>query len=45
MKAAVLREVGRPAAVDDLTLRQVAHREVMVQLAASGVCHTDLDPL
>jgi S-(hydroxymethyl)glutathione dehydrogenase/alcohol dehydrogenase len=42
MQAVVLREVGRPAAVEELTLRPVADHEVLVQLAASGVCHTDL---
>ena len=42
MRAAVLREVGKPAAVEDLTLRPVGGNEVKVQLAASGVCHTDL---
>ena len=38
----MLREVGRPAAVEELTLRPVGRHEVVVQLAASGVCHTDL---
>jgi S-(hydroxymethyl)glutathione dehydrogenase/alcohol dehydrogenase len=42
MRAVVLREVGRPAAVEELTLRPVAEHEVLVQVAASGVCHTDL---
>src|SRR5215213_2435529 len=42
MRAVVLREVGQPAAVEELTLRPVARHEVMVQMAASGVCHTDL---
>src|SRR4051794_37685669 len=42
MRAAVLREVGKPVAVEDLTLRPVGSHEVKVQLAASGVCHTDL---
>ncbi|MEO3761626.1 Zn-dependent alcohol dehydrogenase [Mycobacterium sp. B14F4] len=42
MKAVVLREVGRPCAVEDLTLRPLGRHEVKVQLAASGICHTDL---
>jgi S-(hydroxymethyl)glutathione dehydrogenase/alcohol dehydrogenase len=42
MRAAILREVGKPVAVEDLTLRPVGSHEVKVQLAASGVCHTDL---
>jgi S-(hydroxymethyl)glutathione dehydrogenase / alcohol dehydrogenase len=42
MKAVVLRSAGRPAAVEELVLRPVARHEVMVRMAASGVCHTDL---
>ncbi|GBE65000.1 alcohol dehydrogenase [Mycobacterium sp. MFM001] len=42
MRALVLRQVGQPAAVDELTLRPIASHEVRVRLAASGVCHTDL---
>ncbi len=42
MRAVVLREAGRPTAVEDLTLRPVAAHEVRVQLMASGVCHSDL---
>ncbi len=42
VKAVVLREVGQPTAVEELTLRPVGRHEVRVRLAASGVCHTDL---
>ncbi|GFG75488.1 zinc-binding dehydrogenase [Mycobacterium botniense] len=42
MKAVVLHQAGQPTAVEDLTLRPVGNHEVRVQLAASGVCHTDL---
>jgi S-(hydroxymethyl)glutathione dehydrogenase/alcohol dehydrogenase len=42
MKAIVLREVGRPTAVEELALRPLGNNEVRVQLAASGVCHSDL---
>lgn len=42
VKAVVLREVGQPTAVEDVTLRPVGLGEVRVQLAASGICHTDL---
>ncbi|KAA8965836.1 zinc-binding dehydrogenase [Mycobacterium sp.] len=42
MKGVVLAEVGRPAAVQDLVLRPLGRHEVRVQLAASGVCHSDL---
>lgn len=42
MRAVVLRQVGQPSAVEELTLRPLARHEVRVRLAASGVCHTDL---
>lgn len=42
MKAVVLREAGQPTTVEDITLRPVGRHEVRVQLAASGVCHSDL---
>ncbi|HWA66154.1 MAG TPA: Zn-dependent alcohol dehydrogenase [Mycobacteriales bacterium] len=42
MRAAVLREVGTPPAVEELTLRPLRPGEIRVKLAASGICHTDL---
>lgn len=42
MKAVVLRTVGQPTAVEELTLRPPDRHEVVVRLAASGICHTDL---
>lgn len=42
MKACVLREVGAATTLDELTLRPLRPHEVRVQIAASGVCHTDL---
>ncbi|MCV7258308.1 Zn-dependent alcohol dehydrogenase [Mycobacterium shimoidei] len=42
MKAVVLHEAGQPSAVEDVALRPVRGHEVRVQLAASGVCHSDL---
>jgi S-(hydroxymethyl)glutathione dehydrogenase / alcohol dehydrogenase len=42
MRAVVLREVGRPTEVEDVALRPLRGDEVRVQIAASGVCHTDL---
>jgi S-(hydroxymethyl)glutathione dehydrogenase / alcohol dehydrogenase len=42
MRAVVLREIGRATAVEELALRPIGRDEVMVQLTASGVCHTDL---
>jgi len=42
MKACVLREVGAATSIEELTLRALRPHEVRVQVAASGVCHTDL---
>jgi S-(hydroxymethyl)glutathione dehydrogenase/alcohol dehydrogenase len=42
MKDIVLREVGRPTAVEELALRSLGDHEVRVRLRASGVCHSDL---
>jgi S-(hydroxymethyl)glutathione dehydrogenase/alcohol dehydrogenase len=41
MKAAVLYEPFQPLAVEDLDLDGPRQREVLVRLAASGVCHSD----
>src|SRR6201998_2491749 len=42
MRAVVLREIGRPTAVEEIDLRPLGAGEVRVQIVASGVCHTDL---
>ena len=42
MRAVVLREVGQPTVVEHIVLRPAVRDEVIVRLAASGVCHTDL---
>src|SRR5436853_538149 len=42
MKACVLRAVGAPTRIEELTVRPLASHEVRVRVAASGVCHTDL---
>jgi S-(hydroxymethyl)glutathione dehydrogenase/alcohol dehydrogenase len=42
MKAAVLREVNKPLAIEDVTLDEPGPRQVLVKTAASGVCHSDL---
>ncbi len=41
MKAAVLNELKKPLAVEEIELRSPGPREVLVRMAASGVCHTD----
>ena len=42
MKASVLHELSAPPIVEELQLRALRPHEVRVQIAASGVCHTDL---
>jgi S-(hydroxymethyl)glutathione dehydrogenase / alcohol dehydrogenase len=42
MRAAVLDEFGKPLVVQDVDLAEPRAGEVLVRLAACGVCHTDL---
>lgn len=42
MKAAVLYEAGQPIQVEDLSIENPHDGEVMVRVAAGGVCHSDL---
>ncbi len=42
MKAAVLKEFGAPLAIEDLPTPTPADDEVLIQLEACGVCHSDL---
>lgn len=42
MKAAVLQEFGHDLVIEDITLGNPAHNEVRVEVAATGLCHTDL---
>lgn len=42
VRAAVLTGVGRPLEICDLELEKPRSHEVLVRLAASGVCHSDL---
>jgi S-(hydroxymethyl)mycothiol dehydrogenase len=41
-KAVLLEEPGTPAVVRDVTIDPPGPNEVLIKLAASGVCHTDL---
>jgi S-(hydroxymethyl)glutathione dehydrogenase/alcohol dehydrogenase len=43
MRAAVAYEVGQPLVVEDVTPLPVGPRDVVVRIAASGICHTDLN--
>ena len=42
MRAAVAYEVGQPLVVEEVTPLPPGPRDVVVRIAASGVCHTDL---
>jgi S-(hydroxymethyl)glutathione dehydrogenase / alcohol dehydrogenase len=42
MRAAVLEEFGRPLVVQEVELAEPKAGEVLVRLAACGVCHTDM---
>src|SRR5205823_9802942 len=42
VRAAVLEEFGQPLAVQELELEEPRAGEVLVRLAACGVCHTDM---
>jgi S-(hydroxymethyl)glutathione dehydrogenase / alcohol dehydrogenase len=42
MRAAVLYEVGKPLAVEDVVIDPPRRGEVLVRIAATGVCHSDL---
>lgn len=42
MKAAVVHEFGRPLAIEEVDVPEVPPGQVLVKVAASGVCHTDL---
>ena len=42
MKAAVLYEVNTPLVVEDVELEDPKQGEVLVKVAAAGVCHSDL---
>jgi S-(hydroxymethyl)glutathione dehydrogenase / alcohol dehydrogenase len=42
VKAAVAYVVGQPLVIEDLPMPKVGPRDVLVRIAASGICHTDL---
>lgn len=42
MRAAILREVGKPLQIETIDLSPPKANEVLVKIAASGVCHSDL---
>jgi S-(hydroxymethyl)glutathione dehydrogenase/alcohol dehydrogenase len=42
MKAAVLREVGQPLTIEEVSIGKPGPREVLIRTKAAGVCHSDL---
>jgi S-(hydroxymethyl)glutathione dehydrogenase / alcohol dehydrogenase len=42
VRAAVLHEFNRPLVIENLELDPPRHGEILVRMAASGVCHSDL---
>lgn len=42
MKAAVVRDFGQPLVIEEVPVPQVGPGQILVKIAASGVCHTDL---
>jgi S-(hydroxymethyl)glutathione dehydrogenase/alcohol dehydrogenase len=42
MKAAVLREVGKPLSIEDVQIGKPGPHEVLIRTAAAGVCHSDV---
>jgi alcohol dehydrogenase, propanol-preferring len=42
MKAAVVREFGKPLAIEEVEVRRPGAGQVLVRIRACGVCHTDL---
>jgi alcohol dehydrogenase, propanol-preferring len=42
MKAAVVREFGKPLTIEEVPVPEVGMDQILVKVEASGVCHTDL---
>jgi S-(hydroxymethyl)glutathione dehydrogenase/alcohol dehydrogenase len=42
MKAAVLREVGQPLQIEEVSISRPGPHEVLIRTRAAGVCHSDL---
>ncbi|MCQ0031272.1 alcohol dehydrogenase AdhP [Burkholderia glumae] len=42
MKAAVVREFGKPLAIEEVPVPVPGPGQILVRIAATGVCHTDL---
>lgn len=44
-KAALMREAGQPLTIEEVTIQEPKSDEVLVQIKATGVCHSDLNSL
>ena len=42
MKAAVVRQLGRPLAIEEVPVPEPKENQILVRIAATGICHTDL---
>lgn len=42
MKAAILREIGKPLQIEDVQIDRPGPREVLIRTGATGICHSDL---
>lgn len=42
MKAAVMRMIGEPLAIEDVSIDEPGPEEVLVRVGGAGVCHSDL---
>ena len=42
MKAAVVRELGQPLAIQEVPVPEPKENQILVRIAATGICHTDL---
>ncbi|MGE0821118.1 MAG: alcohol dehydrogenase AdhP [Candidatus Binatia bacterium] len=42
MRAAVVREFGKPLSIEELPIPTPGHGELLIKVVATGVCHTDL---
>ena len=42
MKAAVVREFGKPLVIEEVPVPRPAAGDILVKIEACGVCHTDL---
>ncbi|MGV3548096.1 MAG: alcohol dehydrogenase AdhP [Pedobacter sp.] len=42
MKAAVVREFGKPLQIEEVEVKRPGKNQILVKVIASGVCHTDL---